>query len=184
VFKNHPNRAGADLGRKPVCSVTFFHRLHPYLLWSLRQTGGGSLLGNSRPLTHHSLTTQSIARWRLKLLQKTSMLSPSLQRKWLRYKRLINGLCESSCDTFRKMRDARTERSKTISAHCARTGSGCRIAPLRMRTQSTRLWMSRFLQRTARTPPRQFACPLYSGSYRNIGYSHLGEQQCDASSDL
>ncbi|AGI71092.1 hypothetical protein OA238_c08830 [Octadecabacter arcticus 238] len=24
VFKNHPNRAGADLGRKPVCSVTFF----------------------------------------------------------------------------------------------------------------------------------------------------------------
>jgi hypothetical protein len=23
VFKNHPNRAGADLGRKPVCSVTF-----------------------------------------------------------------------------------------------------------------------------------------------------------------
>jgi hypothetical protein len=42
VFKNHPNRAGADLGRKPVCSVTFFHRLHPYLLWSLRQTGGGS----------------------------------------------------------------------------------------------------------------------------------------------
>jgi integrase len=43
VFKNHPNRAGADLGRKPVCSVTFIHRLHPYLLWSLRQTGGGSL---------------------------------------------------------------------------------------------------------------------------------------------
>jgi hypothetical protein len=42
VFKNHPNRAGADLGRKPVCSVTFIHRLHPYLLWSLRQTGGGS----------------------------------------------------------------------------------------------------------------------------------------------
>jgi hypothetical protein len=23
VLKNHPNRAGADLGRKPVCSVTF-----------------------------------------------------------------------------------------------------------------------------------------------------------------
>jgi hypothetical protein len=42
MFKNHPNRACAHLGRKPVCSVTFFHRLHPYLLWSLRQTGGGS----------------------------------------------------------------------------------------------------------------------------------------------
>jgi hypothetical protein len=24
VFKNYPNRACADLGRKPVCSVTFF----------------------------------------------------------------------------------------------------------------------------------------------------------------
>ena len=43
VFQNHPNRACANLGRKPVCSVTFFHRLHPYLLWSLRQTGGGSV---------------------------------------------------------------------------------------------------------------------------------------------
>jgi hypothetical protein len=43
MFKNHPNRAGADLSRKSVCSVTFFHRLHPYLLWSLRQTWGGSI---------------------------------------------------------------------------------------------------------------------------------------------
>jgi hypothetical protein len=40
VFKNHPNRAGADLGSKPVYSVTFFHRLHPYLLWSLWKTWG------------------------------------------------------------------------------------------------------------------------------------------------
>jgi hypothetical protein len=43
MFKNHPNRARAHFSRKPVCSVTFFHGLHPYLLWSLRQTGGGSI---------------------------------------------------------------------------------------------------------------------------------------------
>jgi hypothetical protein len=40
VFEKHPNHAGADLGLKPVCSVTFFHKLHPYLLWSLRKTWG------------------------------------------------------------------------------------------------------------------------------------------------
>lgn len=31
VFEKHPNRAGADLGRKLVCSVTFFLQA-PYLL--------------------------------------------------------------------------------------------------------------------------------------------------------
>jgi hypothetical protein len=83
VFQNHPNRACANLGRKPVCSVTFFHRLHPYLLWSLRQTGGGSCCRNQfqilEPLFVRAGAVQDIIDFPVAAPKSTAYCSASLK---------------------------------------------------------------------------------------------------------